>query len=230
MSPSYVSCSFGNAQSPVQIMENDVVFDGNLDPLSIGYNDVSATLINNGFNCELCFGNDVGGAIIDGKNYTLKQMHWHSPSEHAIEGIRYAAELHLVHVSIDGSISVVAILYKNGALDPLLSQVKDGFNELAKQASAGQDRARAPIKLVRIKDIIMQSDRNRYFRYVGSLTTPPCTEKVIWNILKEVREISVEQVAALKTPLDESCKNNSRPTQPLNGRHIGLSAAAASLI
>ncbi|PIA59109.1 hypothetical protein AQUCO_00400159v1 [Aquilegia coerulea] len=218
LSPSYSMCFNGKRQSPIEIVKKNTVFDQNLGPLIVGYNDASATLINNGFNVELRYENDVGDAIIAGKNYTLKQMHWHSPSEHTIDGVRYAAELHLVHQSVDGNIAVVAILYKYGAPDPLLSQIVDKFDQLTNEG------AHIPIKRVGTK-AILQSNK-KYFRYEGSLTTPPCSEIVIWNILEEVREISKEQVAALKTPLDESCKNNSRPTQPLNGRPVEVSAAS----
>ncbi|KAL5993700.1 ATF/CREB activator, partial [Asimina triloba] len=58
--------------------------------------------------------------------------------------------------------------------------------------------------------------------YTGSLTVPPCTENVIWSVLVKVRELTKEQVAALKAPLDSSCKNNARPVQPLNDRKVTM--------
>ncbi|KAF9594460.1 hypothetical protein IFM89_031062 [Coptis chinensis] len=224
MSPSFFACSSGKAQSPMQIIRNAGVLNPNLGPLSIQYSDSSATLINHGFNVELLYGNEVGGAIIDGKQYSLKQMHWHSPSEHKIDGVRYAAELHLVHKSADGSISVVAILYNLGAPDALLSQIEEHFDQLAKEAFAGREGSHIPIKVVKAANILQTT--KRYFRYVGSLTTPPCSEKVIWNILEEVRQISSEQLNTLKAPLKGSCKNNFRPTQPSNGRLVEISVAS----
>lgn len=74
---------------------------------------------------QLRFDDDgaAGSVRIDGKVYRLKQMHWHSPSEHTISGQRFPVELHMVHASDDGNVAVVAMLYRFGRPDPLLWQV-----------------------------------------------------------------------------------------------------------
>lgn len=59
-----------------------------------------------------------------------------------------------------------------------------------------------------------------YYRYVGSFTTPPCTENVIWSVLAQVREMTVDQAAALMAPLEQAYRRNNRPTQPMNGRIV----------
>ncbi|XP_078447543.1 alpha carbonic anhydrase 1, chloroplastic-like [Wolffia australiana] len=220
LSPDYSLCSNGTHQSPIDIVRSATVVDPSLKPLDRDYNPANATLVDNGFNVMLKCGEEVGKMVIDGKNYTLKQMHWHSPSEHTIDGQRFPMEMHLVHASEDGNISVVAILYQYGHPDPFLYQIKEKVEELSREVCAGDEEAHVPTGLVDTK--FLRRHTNKYFRYVGSLTTPPCTENVIWNVLGKVREISQDQAAALSSILGEEYRNNSRPTQPLNGRRIFL--------
>ena len=72
---------------------------------------------------QLRFDAGGGNVIVGGKQYRLKQMHWHSPSEHTVDGQRFPVELHMVHASDDGNVTVVATLYRFGRPDPFLSQV-----------------------------------------------------------------------------------------------------------
>ncbi|CAA6668494.1 unnamed protein product [Spirodela intermedia] len=220
LSPDYSLCSNGTRQSPINIVRAATVVDLSLKPLERDYNPANATLVDNGFNIMLSYGEDVGAMVIDGKNYTLKQMHWHSPSEHTLEGIRYPMEMHLVHASDDGNISVVSILYQYGHADPFLYQLKEKVDELSKEVCAGDEEAHVAAGLVDTK--ALRRHTNKYYRYVGSLTTPPCTENVIWNVLGKVRDISPEQASTLSSLLGEEYRNNSRPTQPLNGRRVLL--------
>ncbi|KAF5183874.1 Carbonic anhydrase [Thalictrum thalictroides] len=219
LSSYYSACSSGKAQSPINIVKKDVVVDPKLQTLLRNYSTTNATLINNGFNIGLRYGNGVGAAKIDGKPYSLKQLHWHTPSEHTIDGQRFPAELHLVHVGEDGSIAVVAILFEYGHGDPLLYLLHDSLKKLTQETCSGDSEAQVPITL-KAKPINKKS--KKYYRYIGSLTTPPCFENVTWSILGKVRQISKEQVEALKAPLTAPFKNNSRPTQPLNGRKVEL--------
>lgn len=221
LSPDYYKCSSGKVQSPVNIKKDEVVRNKKLKPLTRDYRPANATLINNGFNIGIHFEESAGVLDVDGKSYTLKQMHWHSPSEHRINGVQYPAELHLVHRSDDGNLSVVAILFKySDHPDPLLSKVKVKVHELAKDVWAGDEEAHIPLGTLNLKQLRKRT--RKYYRYIGSLTTPPCSETVIWNILGKVRCISKEQVEAIKAPLHSPYKNNSRPCQLLNGRKIEL--------
>ncbi|KAK1264160.1 Bifunctional monodehydroascorbate reductase and carbonic anhydrase nectarin-3 [Acorus gramineus] len=220
LSPDYYACSSGKLQSPINIIKDNAMWNPKLEPLTRYYNSANGTLVDSGFNIQLRYDDSVGGLIIEGKNYTLKQMHWHTPSEHTIDGIRYPVELHLVHRSEDNDIAVVAILYNLGDPDPFLDQLKNPFKELTKEVCSGDEEAHVPVGLVETKSI--KRNTRKYFRYMGSLTTPPCTEKVIWSILGKVRELSMDQLVELRAPLELGYKNNSRPTQSLNGRHVYL--------
>ncbi|KAK9290010.1 hypothetical protein L1049_008173 [Liquidambar formosana] len=220
LSPQFSACSNGKSQSPVNIVKKEAVIDHNLKPLGRHYNPANATLVNHGVNIGVTYDRNVGVMTVDGKNYTLKQMHWHSPSEHHINGVQYPAELHQVHMADDGNFSVVSVLYRYGNADPFISKLMGKLKELAKEACLEHEQAQIPLGIMNVKHI--KRNTRKYYRYVGSLTTPPCTEHIIWNVLGKVRSISKEQVAALTAPLEAACKNNSRPIQALNGRHIQL--------
>ncbi|CAA7405356.1 unnamed protein product [Spirodela intermedia] len=220
LSPDYFLCSNGTRQSPINIVGATAVVDRSLKQLERDYNPANATLVDNGFNVMLKYGDEVGVMVIDGKNYTLEQMHWHSPSEHTIDGVRYPTEMHLVHFSADGNISVVAVLYKYGHADPFLYQLKEEMYQMSREVNGGKYNATVTAGLVETK--ALRRHTNKYYRYMGSLSTPPCTENVIWNVLGKVREISREQAASLSLLLEEDYRNNSRPTQLLNGRRVLL--------
>ncbi|KAI3861336.1 hypothetical protein MKW92_022510 [Papaver armeniacum] len=219
LDPSFAMCANGKAQSPINIVKKTAVYNPKLEPLTRSYNDVNATLIDNIVNIQLLFGKGAGAINIDGKQYKLLQTHWHSPSEHTIDGIRYDVELHMVHQSADGSFAVIAVLYRFGSPDPLLTQLKGHLKKLRSEVKIGHLGSRFPVKLIRTADL---ESTDAYFRYIGSLTTPPCTENVTWTILEEVREMSKKQVASLRSVMNKENKRNARPTQPLNGRTVEL--------
>ncbi|XP_038903044.1 alpha carbonic anhydrase 1, chloroplastic [Benincasa hispida] len=221
LSPSYATCSNGKSQSPINIVKDNAVIGKHLQTLVRGYHVANATLINNGFNIGMHFGENSGGvAVIDGKNYSLQQLHWHSPSEHRLDGEQFAAELHLLHRADDGSLAVVGILLQIGEADPLLADIHDKLVELANESCGSNEEAHIAVGGLDIKHL--RKKTRKYFRYIGSLTTPPCTENVIWSVLGKVRTISQQQIESLKAPLNPVYKNNARPVQPLNGRKIEI--------
>ncbi|KAJ6316394.1 hypothetical protein OIU78_019645 [Salix suchowensis] len=220
LNPKFSTCSSGKLQSPINIIKNKAVENKKLTPLTRDYKLGKAILVNNGFNIGLLYEGSCGVLIIDGKNYTFKQMHWHSPSEHQIDGVQYAAELHLVHLSDSGTIAVVSMLYELGDADPFISKITNRLGDLAKDASAGYEEAHIPIGALDNK--LLRKNTRKYYRYVGSLTVPPCTENVIWSVLGKVRTVSKEQVEALKAPLRAEFKMNARPLQSMNGRRVDL--------
>lgn len=215
LDPTFSACASGKKQSPINILKNMTVHNKLLKPLTRNYKPANATLVNNGFNVGLRLEEYAGEISIDGKNYELKQLHWHLPSEHRVNGERFAAELHLVHRAADNSLAVVAVLYREKHKDPFIAKIMNGLNKLDKHEADEVAMGTLDTKLLK--------KRNRkYYRYFGSLTTPPCSETVTWNILGKVRTISKEQIEDLDIPLNSNCKKNARPCQPLNGRMIEM--------
>ncbi|PSS23583.1 Alpha carbonic anhydrase [Actinidia chinensis var. chinensis] len=217
--PEFATCSGGKLQSPIDIVTDKAVLNKQWKPLKRDYHPVNATLVNAGKNIEMQFGN-AGVLSLDDKNYTLVQMHWHTPSEHTLDGVVSDAELHLVHKASDGSLTVIAILYKIGDADPLLAKVQKQLVELAKEQCESDEEAQIPVGSFPVSKL--RRNTRKYYRYIGSLTTPPCTENVIFNIFTKVRSMSKQQVEALKAPLSSTYKSNARPVQPLNGRQVEL--------
>ncbi|KAE9465576.1 hypothetical protein C3L33_02504, partial [Rhododendron williamsianum] len=130
-------------------------------------------------------------------------------------------ELHLVHKASDGGFSVVAVLYKLGHPDPIVAKVQRKLSELEKEVRSRHEVV-AQVAVGTFETQKLKRHPHKYYRYGGSLTTPPCSESVIWHVLAKVRSISREQVEALDAPLESTCKRNCRPVQPLNGRRVEL--------
>ncbi|XP_047307779.1 alpha carbonic anhydrase 1, chloroplastic-like [Impatiens glandulifera] len=214
INPAYLKCRTGKEQSPIDIVVDQVLINKNLAPLSTEYVPiVNATLINHKYFIELHLGE--GKFHINEKEYTLAQMHWHTPSEHRINGVQYDAESHMVHVAADGSKAVIGILYKIGKADPLLSTIQDKFVELANGHKEIIEE-----EVIDVEKIVPKNVKGKYYRYMGSLTTPPCVENITWTLLAKERSISKKQIQILKGPLDSKSKSNFRPVQPINLRHV----------
>ncbi|KAF3954055.1 hypothetical protein CMV_020555 [Castanea mollissima] len=159
---------------------------------------------------------DAGSIQINGKQYSLQQCHWHSPAEHLINGQRYDLELHLVHVSTSNQDSVVrAQLYQIFEPDSFLSKFTEELKTLVNNKGERAIGVIDPRKT--------NTDTFKYYRYNGSLTTPPCGEGVTWIVNAKINTVSSKQVQLLREAnFDYSGKDNARPVQTLNDRKISL--------
>ncbi|XP_042402903.1 alpha carbonic anhydrase 1, chloroplastic-like [Zingiber officinale] len=169
---------------------------------------------------QLKYDQGAGNLTLDGKSYAMTQMIWHSPAEHTIDGQSFPVELQLIHQSSDNHIAVVAILYQYGSPDAFLLQIQDELEQLARDKCTDDQEARVAVGVVQTRALERRS--RKFFRYVGSLTAPPCTEDVTWIILGKVREMTKEQAASLKAPLSAEYQSNARPIQSINGRTVQL--------
>jgi carbonic anhydrase len=170
------------------------------------YQPSKVNIINNGHTIQVNY--DPGSYIeIDGVRYDLQQFHFHAPSEHTINGKLAEAELHLVHKSADGKLAVVGILIEVGAENPAFKSTWDNLPV-----------AKGPVQQLsmEVNAAAMLPAVQETYRYEGSLTTPPCTEGVKWNVMVEPIEMSEAQLAAF-THIFEG---NNRPVQPLEGRTL----------
>ncbi|KAJ0970354.1 hypothetical protein J5N97_023231 [Dioscorea zingiberensis] len=213
--PEWANCSRGMMQSPIDLAYERVIVDRSLGKLRRNYKATNATLKNRGHDIMLEWTGDAGNLLINGTVYFLKQVHWHSPSEHAINGTRYALEAHMVHQSQNKKIAVIGIIYKIGTADPFLQELEDEIQQIG--TSGMQEIDVGVVDPNHIKVV-----GNEYYRYMGSLTTPPCTEYVTWTIIKKIGTVSSAQVNLLRDAVDDNAMNNARPLQPTNGRYIKL--------
>lgn len=222
LKPEWSLCSNGTLQSPIDLLNERVEIVSHLGKLKRSYKPSDATLMNRGHDIKLNFEGDAGSIEINGTEFELKQLHWHSPSEHTIDGKSYASELHMVHESKDGQAAVVAILYKIGRPDPFLLSLKDHLENITDTSEA-----ESSVGLINPKEVKIGS--RKYYRYIGSLTIPPCTENVVWTMAKKVRTVTREQVKLLRVAVHDEADSNARPLQLLNERELKLFRPDAEL-
>lgn len=199
----YPDCA-GNQQSPVDIPADAPINEGGI---TFNYNPSELKIINNGHTIKIEY--DEGSSIIFGdKEYKLLQYHFHAPSEHTINGEYYDMELHLVHQSDDGEYAVVGVMIKAGSENENYTPVWEHL-----PAEEGELQT---ISGVSVNAIDLLPEDKSYYHYMGSFTTPPCTEGVKWFILSTPVELSSEQIDAFRAIYD----GNNRPVQPLNDREF----------
>jgi carbonic anhydrase len=147
---------------------------------------------------------------VDGETYELLQFHLHAPSEHTVDGVPAAAELHLVHQADDETLAVVAVLIEEGAAEPDVASMMEQV-----PAVEGEE-----VDPGAVDPLALLPDTRSTWRYDGSLTTPPCSEGVKWMVMAEPVTWSADQIAAFTELYDGS----ARPVQPLNDREPVLDA------
>ncbi|XP_057982199.1 alpha carbonic anhydrase 7-like [Malania oleifera] len=209
----WAACKNGRMQSPVDILNSQVV--GAVYDLKMSYTPTTAVLSNKGHVIEVGWLGDAGSIQINGTTYRLEQCHWHSPSEHYIDGKSYDLELHMVHKRHDSmkpEIAVVALLFQVGRPNDLLGKLHKNIESISGREGEQVVGTMDPREIIRSSE--------EYYRYMGSLTTPPCSETVIWTIDSRVRTVSKEQVNILQEAVYDYARQNARPLQPLNDRKI----------
>jgi len=203
MKPEFAKCATGTRQSPIDIRDGIRV---QLDPVQFDYKPSGFRVIDNGHTVQV---NVAAGNAIEvmGRRYELQQFHFHRPSEERIDGRQFDMVAHLVHKDLEGRLAVVAVLLDRGSAQPLVQTI---WNNLPLEKGE-EVPARGAIDL----NALLPPDRS-YFTYMGSLTTPPCSEGVLWMVMKQPVPISPEQIAIFSRlyPM------NARPVQSASGRLI----------
>ncbi len=206
MKPDFNVCAIGKRQSPINI-EESATLQGPAEPLKFSYQPSSGTVVNNGHTIQVdLFGDNY--ITVRGSEYKLLQFHFHHPSEERINYKASAMVAHLVHKNAEGQLAVVAVLLDPGVANALINKVWTYM-----PLDSG-DRVRMPAGLVDMNEILPTDQR--YYQFMGSLTTPPCSEGVLWMVLKTPVAISREQIKLFS----QLFPNNSRPVQPINGRAV----------
>ncbi len=204
LDPAYAPCAQGGSQSPVNLTG---MIEAELEPLKFDYTGLVTKMQNNGSSVQASY---TAGSFLTagGRTYELKQIHFHAPSEHLLEGKQLPLEAHFVHAAADGQLAVVAVLYNLGDENPELKKLWQQM-----PADVGQEVGMAA--QVRAEKLLPEN--RDYYRLSGSLTTPPCTEGVLWLILKNQSAVSEAQVRQFSEVIGHP---NNRPVQPLKSRAV----------
>lgn len=206
LEPEFNLCAIGKRQSPINIDETSTL-QGPAEALQFNYRPSAGTVVNNGHTIEVDVEGD-NALMVRGSTYKLLQFHFHTPSEEQVNQRSFAMVAHLLHRNAEGQLAVVSVLLDPGVANTLINQV------WTYMPLDTQDRVRLPAGLIDLNELLPK-DR-RYYQFMGSLTTPPCTEGVLWLVFKQATPMSREQIR-LFTQL---FPNNARPLQALNGRAV----------
>ena len=199
-------CASGRRQSPISI-EEGATLQGPAEPIQFSYVPSNGTVVNNGHTIQVDVQGD-NAITVRGSSYRLLQFHFHTPSEEQINFKRYPMVAHLVHRNAEGQLAVVAVLLDLGAASPMVDKVWTYM-----PLDVG-DRVRMPNAMLNLAELLPTDQR--YYQFMGSLTTPPCSEGVLWMVLKTPVTVSKAQLK-LFTQL---YPNNARPIQPVNARPV----------
>jgi len=198
----FPECGKGKTQSPIDIHSP---FKGDSDVIAVDYKQSPLKIVNNGHTIQINYA--PGSSItVHGQKYELVQFHFHKPSEEEINGQSKAMVIHFVHKSKEGKLAVIGALVNEGKANEAIQTL---WSNLPKEE--GKENVATSVAINATN--LMPSNLS-YYHYVGSLTTPPCTEGVDFYILKNPIEMSKEQITAFPFA------KNARPVQPLNGRQV----------
>ena len=200
-------CEDGSRQSPINITHTTAQ---DLAPLVFNYYPTRPSIANDGHTVRVRLGGGNRLRIGD-QHFRLEQFHFHSPGGEQIAGEEFAMAAHLLHKSPLGQLLAVEVLYRLGPPDPLL----DGLLPLIPIKPNGEKR----LTHMPIDPSAVLPPSLGYYRYLGSLTAPPCTQGVQWIVMKEIRTVSVDQLRRYQSIFPP----NARPVQALNGRTVGES-------
>lgn len=204
LSPDYALCAEGRRQSPIDIREGvrtDYV------PVEFKYKPSPLRIVNNGHTIQVAW--EPGSTLVLGDTtYELVQFHFHKPAEEKVNGRTYDMVTHLVHRSREGKLAVVAVLMIAGDENGFIRTL---WNNLP--LDVGMEEVRTALKI----DVAQLLPKIRgYYLYMGSLTTPPCTEGVKWVVMRTPVQVSRTQIQTFSRLYDM----NARPIQAANGRFV----------
>lgn len=203
LDPGNKACATGQRQSPIDIRDGIKV---DVEPIKFDYRPSNFRIVDNGHTVQVNVGDST--ITLTGKTYELIQFHFHKPSEEKVNGKSFDMVAHLVHKADDGQLAVVAVLLERGSENPFLQTL---WNNMPLDKNVPVEPPELSINPLNFLPVT----RN-YYTYMGSLTTPPCTEGVLWLVMKQPVQVSPEQIAIFS----RLYRNNARPIQSGGGRLI----------
>ena len=201
--PEYALCANGRRQSPIDIREGIKV---DLEPIRFDYKASRFRIVDTGRGIEVEVGEGSTMTVM-GRNHELLRFHFHRPSEERINGKGFDMVVHLEHRDEEGRLATVAVLLEKGAENPLIQTL---WNHMPLEVNQ-EVLPEVAIDLNRLLP-----ENRAYYTYMGSMTTPPCAEDVLWIIFKQPMPVSEEQVRIFA----RLYRNNARPIQPSNNRLV----------
>lgn len=206
----------GFEQSPVNIISQ--ANEGGKHNITLFFKDEINKIENLGHTVQLDFAE--GSTIVqDDTTFSFKQLHFHTPSEHLIDGMTYPMEMHIVNImpnedkNATPQYMVVGVLFKEGNENKFIA---DFLDAIPKEENSSNDIKAGTVKLADLFGIVPKQINGQYYYYRGSLTTPPYTESVRWYITKHIFEASAAQIEAI----NKVEGNNARHVQALYGRTV----------
>ncbi|MEJ2443306.1 MAG: carbonic anhydrase family protein [Exilibacterium sp.] len=224
----FALCGSGKRQSPIDIR---AAKPADLYPLRFDYRPIRPQILNNGHTLQANYNTSSieqlkigatthslpGISVYDSRMrlgdvpYQLLQFHFHTPSEHALNGQRYPMEVHLVHKNSDGNLAVIGIFLKKGKPNATVQTVLDNASTKLNKVNT--------VKNTLLNVAALLPKNRRFYHYNGSLTTPPCSENVNWFVMREPIEASSAQISRFT----EIIGNNARPLQAVHWREVYIS-------
>jgi carbonic anhydrase len=198
--------SDARSQSPINIVTSSTV--PSKHQIEFHYQTSKEHVENLGHTIKVTY--DPGSSLeFDGTLYDLAQFHFHTPSEHLLDGVTYPMELHLVHTEHDHPerFLVIGVLFKEGTVNGLIQTF---LRDIPEQAGK---RVEAEAKLDASS---LFKPHEGYYHYEGSLTTPPFSETVTWLVLDQVHDAAPEQIEAM----NRIEGNNARHIQKHSARLV----------
>jgi carbonic anhydrase len=202
MDGKFKACAIGSEQSPIDLTN---AIPAITDHVRISWKPEAFEIVNNGHTIQLN-ARPGSGLTIGKATYELKQFHFHTPSEHALKGKRTAMEAHFVHADPAGRLAVIGVLMVAGARHK-------GFGTIMKSAprTEGEAHLDAPLD-----PSVFLPQSHGFYRYEGSLTTPPCSEVVDWTVFGHTIQVAQADIDSFKAIFPM----NARPLQPINRRFL----------
>jgi len=203
LQPDFKVCQLGVEQTPIDLTG---AMKAEIGGIRHDYKSIPLRIVNNGHTVQV--NADPGSScLIEDARYELLQFHFHHPSEHLLAGKRFDMECHFVHKAANGALAVTGVLIRPGTANAALKPVFDALPE----KPGSEIRAAGAVDL----GAVLPSSGG-YFRYMGSLTTPPCSEGLTWTVYKQPIELSVAQIEKFA----KLFANNARPVQRQNRRFL----------
>lgn len=201
----YATCATGQRQSPIDIRGGIKV---DLENIAIDYKPTHFRITDTGHTIQVDVGEGSSIRVME-RDYQLAYIDFHRPSEERINGKGFDMAVHFVHKDFDGRIAVIAVMLERGSEHPLVQTL---WNNMPLERGMSVE----PAAVIDPAHLLPARESRAYYTYMGSLTTPPCTEDVLWMVFREPLQVSPQQIAIFS----RLYPSNARPVQPTNGRLI----------